>query len=392
MKDLNHKAVLELLARQGSLSRVEISARLTLSQASVSRIIESLSAAHLVREEGTVSSRPGRPQVLIGLDPSAGTVVAVDLRPWSLRIWLADLLGELKAEEEFEPDRDASPDHQADQLVTQILDLSVDCTGAGDLVAIAIGVAAAWDAGKGRIYAARNQGSLEGVDFVALVKRSWAERQVGNCAGPAQLAAVLVDNDVNLAACAEAVAGAALDSDDFFYLSLGSGVGGAAIVAGELYTGVTGFAGEVGYLPLRDRTGQLVDLEGRISILALDASLRRIGSAATACDFVSRPPNGDDEERLLDEFAEDVAIAIAAVVATFNPSLVVLAGTLGRCCGPVLGRIDALLATLLPIPPKIVISQVGRDAALIGGLSLALASARTSLLLNRLGGAVARSA
>ena len=61
---------------------------------------------------------------------------------------------------------------------------------------------------------------------------------------------VTLENDVNLAAVAERSSGAAAGVDDFVLLWLGRGVGLAVTLGGRLHRGVSGAAGEVGYLPV----------------------------------------------------------------------------------------------------------------------------------------------
>lgn len=66
---------------------------------------------------------------------------------------------------------------------------------------------------------------------------------------------IVVENDANVAAIAEARAGAGLDQPDFLYVTLGTGVGGCIIAGGGIWRGATGGAGEVGHVS--------VDLNGR---------------------------------------------------------------------------------------------------------------------------------
>jgi glucokinase len=65
---------------------------------------------------------------------------------------------------------------------------------------------------------------------------------------------VLVDNDANAAALGEHLFGAGRGVRDMFYLAAPRGVGGAAILEGELHRRANGVSGEIGHT--------LVDLEG----------------------------------------------------------------------------------------------------------------------------------
>ena len=55
-------------------------------------------------------------------------------------------------------------------------------------------------------------------------------------------------NDVQVAAMGEGTFGAGKGCDDFFCVFVGTGVGGAIVHDGQLATGATGTAGEVGHL------------------------------------------------------------------------------------------------------------------------------------------------
>lgn len=58
---------------------------------------------------------------------------------------------------------------------------------------------------------------------------------------------VKMDNDANTAALAELVLGAGKDIEDFLYITLGTGVGGAIIHRGQIIRGSYGAAGEIGH-------------------------------------------------------------------------------------------------------------------------------------------------
>jgi glucokinase len=59
---------------------------------------------------------------------------------------------------------------------------------------------------------------------------------------------VVVDNDANCAAWAEARAGAAIGAAEAVVVTLGTGIGAGLIVGGRLRRGAHGFAGEVGHM------------------------------------------------------------------------------------------------------------------------------------------------
>lgn len=61
---------------------------------------------------------------------------------------------------------------------------------------------------------------------------------------------IVLDNDVNMAALGEHAAGAAAGSEHFMMITVGTGIGGAMFLNGQLYRGAGSSAGEIGYLIL----------------------------------------------------------------------------------------------------------------------------------------------
>jgi len=58
---------------------------------------------------------------------------------------------------------------------------------------------------------------------------------------------ITVDNDANSAGIAELFDGAGKDLSNFIYITLGTGIGGAIFINGDLFRGETGNAGEIGH-------------------------------------------------------------------------------------------------------------------------------------------------
>ena len=95
---------------------------------------------------------------------------------------------------------------------------------------------------------------------------------------------VAIDNDANAAAVAEMEAGQGKNLDNFIYLTLGTGVGGAIIINRKIFKGVHGGAGEIGHIIVEPthfkehlpifRNGVLEELIGREAIIATAKKIR----------------------------------------------------------------------------------------------------------------------
>ena len=368
-RGLNHRAVLDRLARVGATSRAELARDLGLSAASVSRIVDFLIRAGLIREGERVTSGIGRPQTLLHLVGDAALVVGASIRSFALRVWIADLDGAVLARARVPRERD-DPEALVRQLRDVTLDLAATHAPTRPLGAIVLGLSGVWDEHGARFFAAPNLQLLEGLDVHRLVDEVWC----GHVLGP-----VVIDNDINFAALGESAHGAARGIGDFFYLSLGSGVGGANVIDGRVRRGMHGFAGEIGYLPIATPSG-LRPLEAVVGRLALEDLAHRNGLLAPDRDVFHLLEDPAAEALVGDHVVDTLAVAIAAITAILDPQRIILGGGVGRYSDRWIGRIRERLAITLPVVPDLVSTAVGEDASLLGTIALGRELARAALL------------
>jgi len=86
----------------------------------------------------------------------------------------------------------------------------------------------------------------------------WSDFDLGGWLRATARVPVVVENDSNAAALAEATHGAGLGNGPVFYFNLGSGVGGGLVVDGRIYHGLPPGEAEFGHLRL-DRGGATVE-------------------------------------------------------------------------------------------------------------------------------------
>jgi len=185
---------------------------------------------------------------------------------------------------------------------------------------------------------------------------------------------------------AERMAGRAKGIDDFVLLWADDGLGAALVIGGRLYGGVTGGAGEVGFLPLpetplvrdvrRGNAGGFQELAGGPAVLALARSLgiRATTPQAAVRRALNTPGAGDE---LLATLGHRLAVGIAAVVAVLDPALVVLSGSIALAGGERLrAAVTEELSSLAATRPRLELAGVREGPVLAGALSTGLAAAR----------------
>lgn len=371
----NELDVYTALAHGGPSSRVNLARELALSQTSVSRIVDRLVRTGLVREGERVSVGTGRPQTLLHQNASAALVAAVSVRSRFVRVHLADLRGHVH--HRIRRDR---TDVSAVALTEQIVRLVEEARGRSSvhapLAAVTVGLSGVWNEAAREVRAAPNLRLLEGCDLHDLLRRQLADLNLSP--------ALAVDNDVNLAALGERAHGAAQGIEDFFYLNLGSGVGGAAVVRGEVQRGAHGFGGELGYLPVCV-DGSVHTLEELLGRRALLAHARKQGLG----------PGDEDALELLDDDAAGSGVlaayvsrilgqALVAVATTLDPRLIVIGGGVGSHVSSLTGRIRTTLASFVPLVPEVVPTAIGPEASLLGAVDHARDAARMVVLTRAL--------
>jgi glucokinase len=206
---------------------------------------------------------------------------------------------------------------------------------------------------------------------------------------------VEIENDANAAAYGEYKAGAGRGARNMFYMMIGNGIGGAIILDGKLWTGASGFAGEVGHITIDTEglqcvcgnTGCLETVASAPSIVRRarerlnrdsTSSLSRLAlnKSFTADDIAHQAKDGDDFAlMMIERTGKYIGTGVASVINLLNIELVVLGG----------GVMDAGALILNPIiqevkrrafqpcfeATEIVAAKLGLDAAPVGAALLA---------------------
>lgn len=377
MLEVNEFLVLDFVRDAGTTSRPEIARALDLSAASVSRIVQRLLRNGLLVEGGRTVSGAGRPPGVISFNKLAGAIIGIDLGATSCRGVLADLAGET-LHEEARPTRQHDSAFEALQAVIDSL-MDESARRGVSVAALAVGVPAMIDPETG----------------VGLAGPSvqWQAFDIMSALASAVSVPFVVENDVNLAALAQAWRGDARRIGDFFTFHIGAGVGGAVVANGSLVKGRHNGGGEIGYL-LTDRAqaglpldGSMGSLEAVISEPALlaraaglagsNGSAGGAGTAASLESLFAAAARGDGTGgAVVEELLDHVGMALVAIGAIVDPALVILDGPVGRALEPWLDRLSGTLEHRLPKVPRLVVSRLRGDSTLLGAVAAALELAR----------------
>lgn len=238
------------------------------------------------------------------------------------------------------------------------------------VVAAGVGAAGVVDAETGVIIAASQ--SFTG----------WAGFALGDDLGERLGVGVAVDNDVNAFLLGETRYGAIAGSENALGIMLGTGVGGAIALDGEVFLGSRGAAGEIGHTPgysdIVCTCGQLGHLEtlasGR-SIAARYSERAGVDNVDAAVLVAERARAGDaDAVATFDAAGHAIALAIASAVNLIDVQDVVIGGGVRGAWDVLEPSLRETLSSHQPVsgyPLQVVPSALGGDSVAIGAAALA---------------------
>ncbi|MFI7443969.1 ROK family transcriptional regulator [Nonomuraea indica] len=392
LRRLNDRSALELLLSEGPLTRAELGARTGLSKVTAGQLLSRLEERGLVEVAGERAGGRGPNAALYGVVPSSAHVAGLEVLPDAITVGVADITGRVVVEIVVDPAGHADPVaavHEAVRRACASADITIS-----RLRSFVIGTRGVVDPGTGDVRFSYDLPAWH-TGVLASLRRTLD-------------ASVTIENDVNLVALAEHRYGAAAGQDDFVVVWAGVGQGLGVMLGGRLHRGISGGAGEIGWLPVpgeplpadvsRPQSGSYQRLIGHDAVVRLAAEhALTSGVAADGASEAGAPligplgggPAGGSAAELvgaavaggcggfLDALAARLAVAVAAVTVVLDPGLVVLAGDIGRAGGAELAsRVEQAVAKVCPGRPSVVTTGLTGNPVLRGALVAALEQAR----------------
>jgi len=360
----------DAVKRYGGLTQVELAEATGLSTATVSTIVKELTQAGVVDTRPT--SRSGRRALKVTLARQLGLVAGIQFGHRHLKVALGDFGRTIVAEQQMPLPVDHRVDTGLDRAALLVMDL-LERIGAStdELLTVGMALPAPVDISTGMI-------SVRGI------MRGWDDLHVGQVMSKRLARPVVVDNDANLAALAEAELGAARAVRDSVFVRVSYGTGAGVVVNGNVHRGYAGTAGEIGHVQVDPagpicRCGNRGCLETIVGSDALLALLRSSHGDLTLRDVISRALAGDPGcSRVVADAGDRIGIAVATLASAMNPQVIVVGGELAETGEILAGPLrDAVRRHLVPntiAPVEVVLGELGARAEVMGALALALQS------------------
>jgi predicted NBD/HSP70 family sugar kinase len=361
--------VLRVIRDNENISRASI-ARLTgMSPTSISRIVAELSEIGLVHETEPYSEGVGRKAALLKIYPDSIGTIGIYLNRDVIRLGIVNFAGNIVLERELQYDATI---HSVEEVVEKLSDAIHNIidelkSGSPRIIGIGIGIPGIIDSKEGKIVFSAQLG-WKNVSFLNLMKKKIKIETI-------------IDNTVKLKALAENLYGAAKHSQKAALISIGSGVGSALVMDGQILRGEMNSAGEVGHT-IVDPEGMLCEcgrrgcLQTYIAEGALINEANKVKKINNIGEIFECADNHENwAASMLERAAMYIAIAINNVACMYSPDTIILSGRLIEQY-PVMIELIEKRRALIWEPFKdtfeLVYSELKKESVIIGAATLAL--------------------
>ncbi|EKN69110.1 ROK family protein [Neobacillus bataviensis LMG 21833] len=319
MKKQNKNLVLDIIKNKSPISRTEVAKVTGMSPTSITRIVSELHSQGFVRETELVTSGVGRKATLLDVCRDVLYTIGVEIDKLIIKIGIVDYVGEMAAWLSIPRDEAESYDETLMKVNRGMRDLIEKHQLPFEKI-IGIGV-----------------GLPGSIDYMnGLVKVSdqlkWKHARLADDLKRLTGFDVIIDNELKMKVIAENFKGMARDSQNAVLVGIGSGIGAAIILNGEIYRGDSNNAGEIGHTVI-DPTGNVCNC-GKIGCLAtyisegaIIADSKKIKNIQSIDEVFAAYRKRDSWAiNIMDRTTTYIALALSNILCLYNPEVIILSG------------------------------------------------------------------
>jgi predicted NBD/HSP70 family sugar kinase len=365
----NRRIVLDVIRRQGRVSRKEIVDLVSLSPQTVANITNDLETIGLIVSKRLTGAKSrGQPPIAFELNPNAGHSIGISLQPGRASAALVNLVGDIVGRREIGVDT-----HDQRRTLAAMLGLI------GELVRRPATSERIWGVGVAL------PGPLIDTDisFVGpTALEGWKDLSIFDELRDATRLQVFYSVDSVAAALGETLFGVARALDNFFYMHFGVGLGGTLVVNRSAYRGANGNATEIGHIPVvpGGKTcycGNSGCLERYLSLHSLAEALGIADAPDRDAQIVARLERDDDPSlhTWCRQAADRLRDAVCIIENMLDPRAIVIGGSAPKLL------VERLVALAQPLhhsvrggvampEQRILLSQRQEDSSILGAAVL----------------------
>ena len=376
------KNIINYYIQNGSSTINELSKELDLSIPTVNKLINEMCEDGYIDTYGKLETTGGRYPYLYGLNPHSSYFIGVDIKQFGVNIGLINFKGDIIDLSMDIPYQFNNTPEALDRLCEIILSFiekqSIDNT---KILNININI-------SGRV----NPESGYSYSIFYFEERPLTEIISEKLKGYR----VSIDNDTRAMTYGEFLAGCVNNEKNIIFVNISWGLAIGIIIDGKIYTGKSGFAGEMGHVKTYENEvlchcGKKGCLETEASGRAMHRRLYELiqegASSLLSKKVLSKEPITLDEIikavnkedvlsiGLVEEVGQKLGEQLAGIINIFNPEMVIIGGTLSitedYIMQPITSAIRKYSLNLVNKDTSVVISKLKDKAGVMGACLLA---------------------
>lgn len=370
IKQHNKLMILDIIKKQRPISRAEITKITGMSATSIGRFVSELCEEGVIRETELTSSGVGRKAIMLDIEPGAIYTIGVDIEKKRISFGIMDFSESIIVYHRIDYQaQKANPEETADRICQEIRGL-IERQGIPyeKVIGVGIGVPGVIDYENGVVQLSTTFG-WKGVAFADLIERELRIKTV-------------IDNDLKVKILSEYLYGSAKGSNKTALIGIGTGIGSALIINGEVFRGGSNSAGELGHTTL-DPNGNLCEcgkrgcLQTYIDENSLILEARRVTDISDVRQVFAAARNDERwAKEIVSRTALYIGITINNIVCMYNPDTVILSGDLVENFREIVDLVDQHSEQVIWEPFKgkfkVIPSELRGDAIVMGAGALAM--------------------
>jgi len=390
-KEKRNISILDILRRHGPISRSDISKEMGINVVTVSNYVDEFIKSNLVYEKELDVSEGGRRPELLDLNPQAGYAVGVGLNLMNMVGLLIDLKGNIITKTQV-----SRPKASVREITECVLEITREILRRSKdylphIKGIGVGIAGLVNKENGSIHWPQKMGHYYSYASVDLPLRELIEKEFNLPA--------LIENDATSACFGEHWLDLERSLKNVIYMF--SGVGCGIMINGEIYTGASGYAGEVSIynfkeedlfncevgnscflkrweidLGIVDEVKSMLAKNKEEAMKFLKLTSSNLDNLDLKSIFIAAKAKDPIVLVVLEKATKRLGIKIAHLVNLFNPQVVIIGGGLEEAGEEFLNKVNATVRDWafreVTADLKIVYSQLRENAVALGAASLVI--------------------
>ncbi len=322
MKRMNTALILNLIRERGTISRIDLAKETGLTAATVTNLTAELIDNKLVEEFNTGVSTGGRKPILLKINSGEFCIASASIVSNKVEFAVSDFCAKIIFYKYLSIDKSATPEQCINFIIKSIEEFKLE--NSTRIIGLGIGIHGIAD-------------SDEGVSVYA-PNLNWRNVRIKAILEERLSIPVMLDNDVRLMALAEMWFGSSKTADDFVFIYVGKGVGGAIVIGKKFLRGANDAAGEIGHVII-DTNGPVCEcgkkgcLQSFTNEAAMLSCLREnldktelLNENSSCDDIIDSYLNHGDKAAaaVIQKEIKYLSLGISNIINVFNPSLIVL--------------------------------------------------------------------